>query len=72
MEPDTEPDTEPGTDDELNINKHPNLELGLEDLGLDFKTKEILKDIAKLRDEGLVKLNYTPYTKKLWKSKGEF
>jgi hypothetical protein len=64
-EPDIEPDTEPSTDNELDINKHPNLELGLEDLGLDSKAKEILKDITKLRDKGPAKLNYTPYTKKL-------
>jgi hypothetical protein len=64
-EPNIEPNTEPNTDNELDINKHPNLKLGLEDLGLDSKAKEILKDIAKLRDKGLAKLNYTPYTKKL-------
>jgi hypothetical protein len=64
-EPDTEPNTEPNTDDEPDINKHPNLELGLEDPGLDSKAKEILKDIAKLRDEGPAKPNYTPYTQKL-------
>jgi hypothetical protein len=64
-------DTEPDTDDELDINTHPNLELGLEDLGLDSKAEEILKDIAELRDEGPVKLNHTSYTKKLWKREGE-
>jgi hypothetical protein len=64
-EPNIEPNIEPNTDNELDINKHPNLKLGLEDLGLDSKAKEILKDIAKLRDKGLAKLNYTPYTKKL-------
>jgi hypothetical protein len=65
MEPNTEPNIEPNIDNKLDINKHPDLKLGLEDLGLDSKAKEILKDIAKLRDKGLAKLNYTPYTKKL-------
>jgi hypothetical protein len=60
-------DTEPNIDDELDINAHSDLKLGLEDLGLDSKAKEILKDITELRDEGLVKLNHTSYTKKLWK-----
>ena len=40
------------------------LDTGL-DVELDFKAKEILKDIAKLEEEGPVKLNYTLYTKKL-------
>jgi len=35
------------------------------DVELDFKTKEILKDIAELEEEGPAKLNYTFYTKKL-------
>ena len=60
-----ESNTEPNIDNELDINKHPNLKLGLEDLGLDLEAKEILKDIAKLRDKGPAKLNYTSYTKKL-------
>jgi hypothetical protein len=60
-------DIEPDTDNKLDINTHSNLKLGLKDLGLDSKAKEILKDITKLRDEGLVKLNHTSYTKKLWK-----
>ena len=34
-------------------------------MDLDFKAKEILKDIAQLKEEGLVKLNHTPYTIKL-------
>ena len=34
---------------------------------LDFKAKEILKDITELEKEGPIKLNYTTYTKKLWK-----
>jgi hypothetical protein len=72
LDSNTEFDIEPDTDDELNIDKHPNLELGLEDLGLDSKAKEILKDITKLRDKGPVKPNHTPYTKKLWKREGEF
>jgi hypothetical protein len=63
--------TEPNIDDELNINTYPNLKLGLKDLGLDFKAKEILKDITKLRDKGLVKPNHTSYTKKLWKREGK-
>ena len=58
-------------DDKLDIDAHPDLKLGLEDLGLDSKAEEILKDIAKLRDEGLVKLNHTSYTKKLWKREGK-
>jgi len=56
---------EPNTDNKLDINKYPNLKLGLEDLGLDSKAKEILKDITKLRDKGPAKPNYTLYTKKL-------
>jgi hypothetical protein len=52
-------------DNKLDINKYPNLKLGSEDLGLDSEAKEILKDIAELRDEGLAKPNYTSYTKKL-------
>jgi hypothetical protein len=52
-------------DNELDIDKHPNLKLGLENLGLDSEAKEILKDIAKLRDKGPAKPNHTPYTKKL-------
>jgi hypothetical protein len=52
-------------DNELDINVYSNLELGLKDLGLDFKAKEILKDITELRDKGLVKPNHTSYTKKL-------
>ena len=41
------------------------------DIKLDSKAKEILKDIAELEKEGPVKLNHTPYTKKLWKREGE-
>jgi hypothetical protein len=63
--------TEPNMDNELDINAHPNLKLGLEDLGLNSKAEEILKDITELRDKGLVKLNHTSYTKKLWKREGE-
>ena len=72
MEPNIEPNTEPDTDNKLDIDKHPNFKLGLEDPGLNFKAKKILKDIAKLRDKGLAKLNYTPYTKKLWKRESKF
>ena len=38
---------------------------------LDSKANKILKDIAKLEEEGPVKLNHTPYTKKLWKREGK-
>ena len=65
IKPDIKPNIEPDTDDELDINKHFNFKLGLKDLGLDSKTKKILKDITKLRDKGLAKPNYTSYTKKL-------
>ena len=41
------------------------------DIELDFKAKEILKDIAELEKEGPAKLNHTTYTKKLWKREGE-
>ena len=41
------------------------------DVELDFKAEEILKDITELEKEGPVKLNYTTYTKKLWKREGE-
>jgi Holliday junction resolvasome RuvABC ATP-dependent DNA helicase subunit len=63
--------TEPDIDNELDINAHSNLKLGLKNLGLDSKAKEILKDITELRNKGPVKLNYTSYTKKLWKREGE-
>jgi hypothetical protein len=65
IESNIELNIEPNIDNELDINKYPNLKLGLKDLGLDSKAKEILKDIAKLRDKGPVKLNYTSYIKKL-------
>ena len=39
---------------------------------LDFKAKEILKDITQLGKKGLIKLNHTPHTQKLWKREGEF
>ena len=55
---------------ELDAESNIELDTGL-DIKLDFKAKEILKDIAKLKEEGLVKLNYTPYIKKLWKREGE-
>ena len=42
----TEPNTELDINNKLDINEHPNLKLGLKDLGLDFKAKEILKDIT--------------------------
>jgi hypothetical protein len=64
-------DTELDIDNKLDINAHPNLKLGLEDLGLDFKAEEILKDITELRDKELAKPNHTSYTKKLWKREGE-
>jgi hypothetical protein len=64
-------DTEPDMDNKLDINVHPDFKLGLEDLGLDFKAEEILKDITELRDEGPVKPNHTSYTKKLWKRESE-
>ena len=35
------------------------------DIKLNSKTKKILKDITKLEEEGSIKLNYTPYIKKL-------
>jgi len=35
------------------------------DIELDSKAEKILKDIAKLEEEGPVKLNYIFYTKKL-------
>ena len=38
---------------------------------LDSKAKEILKDITKLKKERPIKLNYTTYTKKLWKREGK-
>ena len=47
-------------DAEFNIE----LNAGL-DVELDFKAKEILKDIAELEEEGPVKPNHTFYTKKL-------
>ena len=70
-QPDIKPNTEPNTDNKLNISIHPDLKPGLEDLGLDFKAKEILKDITKLRDKKPAKPNYTSYIKKLWKREGK-
>ena len=57
-------------DTELNIESNIELNMGL-DIELNSKAKEILKDITKLEKEGPVKLNYTTYTKKLWKREGE-
>jgi hypothetical protein len=51
-------------DAELDIEFNAELDMGL-DMELNSKAKEILKNIAKLEEEGPVKLNYTPYTKKL-------
>ena len=65
MQPNTELNTESNINNKLDISVHPNFELGLKDLGLNFKVKEILKNIAELRDKGLVKLNHIFYTKKL-------
>jgi len=54
----------------LDTESNTELDTGL-DIELDSKAKEILKNITKLEEEGPVKLNYTPYTKKLWKREGE-
>ena len=62
MELDAELDTELNV--KLDVESNAELDTGL-DMELDFKAKEILKDIAKLEEEGPVKLNYTSYTKKL-------
>jgi hypothetical protein len=62
IELDTELDTE--LDIELDAESNIELDAGL-DMELDSKAKEILKDITKLEEEGPVKPNYTPYTKKL-------
>jgi len=51
-------------DTELDIKFNIELDTGL-DVKLDFKAKEILKNITELEEEGLIKLNYTFYTKKL-------
>ena len=51
---------------ELNIKSNTGL-----DIELNFKAKEILKDITKLEKERPIKLNHTTYTKKLWKREGE-
>jgi len=51
-------------DIELDVESNPELDVGL-NIELDFKAKEILKDIAKLEEEGPVKLNYIFYIKKL-------
>ena len=51
-------------DAELDAESNAELDARL-DVELDSKAKEILKDIAKLEEEGPVKLNYTSYTKKL-------
>jgi len=57
-------------DMELNIKFNVELDIGL-NIELDSKAKEILKDIAKLEEEGPIKLNYTSYIKKLWKREGK-
>jgi len=49
---------------ELDAESNIELDAGL-DIELDSKAKEILKDIAKLEEEGSIKLNHTSYTKKL-------
>ncbi|XTI88686.1 hypothetical protein V2W45_1331140 [Cenococcum geophilum] len=51
-------------DTELDAELDVELDAGL-DIELDSKAKEILKDIAKLEEEGPAKPNYTSYTKKL-------
>ena len=57
-------------DMELNTEFNAKSDAGL-DVELDFKAKEILKDIVELEEEGPIKLNYIFYTKKLWKREGE-
>jgi len=49
---------------ELDVEFNLELDAGL-DMELDSKAEEILKDIAELEEEGLAKLNYIFYTKKL-------
>ena len=63
---DTELDAELDAESDAELDAESNIELdaGL-DIELDSKAKEILKDIAKLEEEGPAKPNYTPYTKKL-------
>ena len=62
IELDAELDTE--LDAELDTESNVELDVGL-DIELDSKAEEILKDIAKLEEEGPAKPNHTPYTKKL-------
>ena len=64
-QPNIKPDTEPDINNKLDISIHPNLKLGLKDLGLDSKAKKILKDIAELKNKELAKLNHISYIKKL-------
>ena len=65
MQSNIEPDIEPNIDNKLDIGVHPDLKLGLKDLGLDSKAKKILKDIAELKNKELAKLNHISYIKKL-------
>ena len=63
-------DTNPDTDIELNININSDYGLHIKsdtefNTELDSKAEEILKDIAQLGKERLVKPNHTPHTQKL-------
>jgi len=46
------------------VESNAELDMGL-DMELDSEAEEILKDIAKLKEEGPMKPNHTFYTKKL-------
>lgn len=62
----SDPDTKAYTDTKPDTSKDPDFSLDHKsDADLDSKAKEILKDIAQLKEEGPVKPNYTPYTTKL-------
>jgi len=63
---DMELDTELDVELDAELDTESNIELDTEsNVELDAKAKEILKDIAKLEEEGPARPNYTFYTKKL-------
>jgi len=64
--PDTNPNTDIKPDVGTNLDSSLDIESNAEsNADLDSEAKEILKDIAQLRQEGLAKPNHTLHTKKL-------
>jgi hypothetical protein len=67
-ESDTDSDSYSDPDTELDIGTNPNVEL---DTDLDSEAEEILKDIAKAKEEGPAQPRHKPQTVRLWKSEGK-